>query len=115
MKKLIAISHVVVIFLFGNFLGYSQISQESGDLKNEIISISSNMPGSGSEGYVKPSLADLNNWRDIISRMLEGEYLSADSLIQDNFPYYELILFTDTSFENKEYYLQQLKKFRSLE
>lgn len=105
MKKLIAISHVVVIFLFGNFLGYSQISQESGDLKNEIISISSNMPGSGSEGYVKPSLADLNNWRDIISRMLEGEYLSADSLIQDNFPYYELILFTDTSFENKEYYL----------
>jgi hypothetical protein len=88
---------------------YSQIPQESGDLKNEIISITGNLPGSGSEGYVKPSLSNLNNWRVIISEMLDGEYLRADSLIQANFPYYELILFTDTGFQDREYYLLKEK------
>jgi hypothetical protein len=89
--------------------GYSQIPQESGDLKNEIISIRNNMPGSGSDGFVKPLLTELSDWREIISAMLDGEYLDAGGLIQDKFPYYELILFTDTSFQNKEYYLLKEK------
>ena len=62
------------------------------------------MPGSGSDGFAKPTPADLNSLQEIISAILDGEYLDADSLIQDRFPYYELILFTDTSFQNKEYY-----------
>jgi hypothetical protein len=94
----------MLCIIVGTFPGYSQILQESGDLKNEIISIRNNMPGSGSEGFLKPSSADLSDWQEIISAMLDGEYLDADSLIQVKFPYYELILFTDTSFQNREYY-----------
>ena len=107
MRKLF-LSFFVVTFIYISFNPqpiYSEILQESGNLKNEIINIRNNMPGSGSDGFVKPSQADLNNWQEIISAMLDGEYLHADSLIQDKFPYYELILFTDTSFQDKEYYL----------
>lgn len=109
MKKLSFIFFFAIItfisFIFKPASGYSQILQESGNLKNKIISIRNSMPGSGSEGYIKPSPADLNNWQEIISAMLDGEYLHADSLIQDKFPYYELILYTDTSFQNKQYYI----------
>jgi len=99
-----------VNFIFAIFHpGLSQITQESGDLNSEINSITTNMPGSGSDGFVKPSLAELNNWRQIISEMLDGDYLSADSLIETHFPYYELILFTDTGHQDKEYYLLREK------
>ena len=111
MRKNIRFANFFVICLIQTIIlsGYSQIPQESGNLKNKIISIRDNMPGSGSEGFIKPSSTDLNNWRVIISKMLDGEYLYADSLIQEYFSFYELISFTDTSFQNKEYYLLKEK------
>jgi hypothetical protein len=95
---------VVVSFLVNPFLR-AQIPQVSGNLKSEIVTIGSNMPGSGSGGFVKPTSDILARWRTLIISLLDEQYLVADSLLQADFPFYQLSEYTDTGYQNHTYYL----------
>lgn len=95
---------MVSLFLFNRYLG-AQIARVSGNLKSEIVSIGSNMPGPDSEGFVKPTFDDLMLWRVMINSLLDEQYLVADSLIQANFPTYQLYEYSDTGYQNRSYLL----------
>ncbi len=102
-------SIILLLYLFSVNIIYSQIPQISGDLRSEIIDISNNMPGSGSNGFAKPSFSTRSQWRMLTSLLLDDDYEAADSLIQIDFPFYQLIEYTDIGFENKTYFLLREK------
>ncbi len=90
---------------FCNTLLFAQVPQQSGNLMTEIVNIRNNMPGSGSEGFVKPSFATLSKWSEVFNTLLDENYPAADSLVDADFPFYQLIEFTDNGFQNRVYYL----------
>lgn len=102
----VAFAAVVVVssFLYNPSLR-GQIPQVSGNLESEIVTIGSNMPGSGSEGFVKPPSDTLMLWRTLINTLLDEQYLVADSLVQADFPFYQLYEYTDTGYLNRTCYL----------
>jgi hypothetical protein len=104
----LAAAVMVSSFLFNPFLR-GQIPQVSGNLKSEIVTIGSNMPGSGSEGFVKPVSDTLMLWRVLINSLLDEQYLVADSLVQADFPFYQLYEYTDSGYLNRTYYLLREK------
>lgn len=83
----------------------AQIVDLSGDLLDQVQTIRNNMPGAGSEGFVKPTNEELDDWRNLITNLIDGRYTTADSLVHANFPFYQLFRFTDTGFNDQIYYL----------
>ena len=81
------------------------IVEQSGDLLSQVVLIRNNMPGSSSEGFVKPTATDLQRWRGLITTFVAGDYQQASDLVASNFPSYQLIHFTDTGLSNQTYYL----------
>ena len=81
------------------------IPEASGDLLDEVAAIRSAMPGSGSEGFVKPTASELAAWRRMFRAMLAAEWTLADSLARVDFPGYHLWRYTDTGFGGAVHYI----------
>ena len=98
--------HFIAAMIFAICLSANaQIPQVSGDLKSEIVSIVSAMPGSGSNGFVIPSFATLQKWSVLFNTLVDADFLRADSIVKADFPYYQLIEFTDTGYQNRVFYM----------
>ncbi|MEZ4765751.1 MAG: hypothetical protein R3C26_21965 [Calditrichia bacterium] len=98
--------HFIAAMIFAICLSAgAQIPQVSGDLKSEIVSIVSAMPGSGSNGFVIPSFATLQKWSVLFNTLVDADFLRADSIVKADFPYYQLIEFTDTGYQNRVFYM----------
>ncbi len=67
------------------------------------------MPSSQTEGFIKPTNQELNNWQDLFELLLNIKIEKADSLIQENFSFYQLSRFTDTGFNGNIYFLLKEK------
>ena len=73
----------------------TEIEELSGDLVAHIESIARQMPGRASEGFVKPTASQLNNWRDLIVLFLDGNLREVQSIINAEFPFYRLLRYKD--------------------
>ena len=78
-------------------------SEESGDLLEAIAAIVAGMPPADSEGFALPDITELAEWRSVVQAMIAGDFSRADSLVAADLPFYELVLFTDTGFGDREY------------
>lgn len=77
----------------------------TGDLVEEIRSISDQMPGPDSNGMVVPTAAQMAAWEQVIKAVEKGSQATACSLIEANgFPY-RLVRFTDNGNGGKTYWL----------
>ncbi len=84
----------------------AQISSENGNLMGEFIHYEQNlMPDEGSEGYVVPDSLQLKQWKRMMDLFVAESYSEAEDSLSTNFSNYEMVLLTDTSFINREYYL----------
>lgn len=79
--------------------------ESSGDLLTAIAQIRTDMPKSGSEGFVPPTTGQLAPWRTVIEAMWNRQWDTASNLVAASFPSYDLIRFTDTGYSNRVYYL----------
>lgn len=76
---------------------------DSGDLANEIGTISDQMPGAGSEGMVVPTPAQMTAWETMMEALASGDLVTACDIIQINgFPY-QIVRYTDTGGDDKRY------------
>jgi hypothetical protein len=67
----------------------------SGDLKEEIKAITSQMPRADSNGMVLPTMEQMSAWQTLLQALLEDDLAGACNLIEANdFPY-QLIDYTD--------------------
>ncbi|MFQ5823356.1 MAG: T9SS type A sorting domain-containing protein [bacterium] len=105
----IAFRLIITFFITGITTTHAQIVDLSGDLLDQIESIRSHMPGRDSEGFVKPSKAELTGWRELITALLEGRLENANTLVQSEFSFYQLYRFTDTGFNQQLFYLLREK------
>ena len=77
--------------------------EETGGLITEIRAIIAAMPQAGSNGFLTPTDAQIAGWESIVQAIMADDIPKACALIQSNgFPY-ELVQFTDTSYENQSY------------
>ena len=81
------------------------IVSESGDLLNAIETVRANMPGRDDEGFVPPTGTELDLWRDLMQALLADDVGTVDTMLTTHFPFYELVHYTDSGFENRQYYL----------
>ena len=83
------------------------IIDESGDLIDEIRSISGLLPGPGSNGMVVPTTAQMSAWEHLIDATEAGDLTTACSIIAaQGFPY-RIMRYTDTGYQDKVYFLLQ--------
>ncbi|MCA9735310.1 MAG: T9SS type A sorting domain-containing protein [Deferribacteres bacterium] len=102
----------LAILLFastGNASIQAQIPTKRGDLIQEFESIRDNMPNRDSEGFVPPTSEELAKWRSVIQAMLAENWSDAYTLIQTDFPEYELFQYTDTGNDDAVYYFVREK------
>ncbi|MEQ9265852.1 MAG: lamin tail domain-containing protein [Balneolaceae bacterium] len=84
----------------------SQITSENGNLMGEFISYEENlMPNEDSEAFVVPDSISLKRWKRMMDLFVAGSYSSAEDSLSTHFSSYEMVLLTDTSFANAQYYL----------
>ena len=81
------------------------IEELSGDLAAHIENIAQQMPGRASEGFVKPTAGQLNNWRDLIVLFLDENLREVQSILDTEFPFYRLLRYKDTG---QVYYLLEV-------
>ncbi|MFV1884234.1 MAG: lamin tail domain-containing protein [Balneola sp.] len=97
-------------FLFFAFLIsgslQAQIISVNGNLMGEFINYEQNLiPAEDSEGFVVPDTTQLKQWKRMMDLFVAESYSQAEDSLSANFPDYEMVLLTDTSFINREYYL----------
>ena len=80
---------------------------EKGDLRRRIAAIQDDMPPAGSNGFVVPTPTERRDWKRLIGVLLEGEIQAARSIIEQQFPSYALIRFTDTGTDQTVWLLQE--------
>lgn len=84
----------------------SQITSENGNLMGEFINYEENlMPDEDSEAFVVPDSISLKRWKRMMDLFVAGSYSSAEDSISTHFSSYEMVLLTDTSFVDAQYYL----------
>jgi len=83
----------------------TQIEELSGDLAAHIDNIVRQMPGRASEGFVKPTAGQLNNWHDLVILFLDGNLREVQSIIDTEFPFYRLLRYKDTGIDDRIYYV----------
>lgn len=72
----------------------------------EFINYEQNlMPAEDSEAFVVPDTTQLKQWKRMMDLFVAESYSQAEDSLTANFPDYEMILLTDTSFINRQYYL----------
>lgn len=78
-----------------------------GDLTSRIESIQNSMPRRGSEGFESPTSEELDQWRTLIGTLIESDTTVADSLVEEHFPSYAVVRFTDVETEQQYFVLQE--------
>lgn len=81
-----------------------QVLTESGDLRQHIASIISNMPTDTGNDYSIPTIAQVETWNRALNNLLDSDYVGAD-LKLDSLNY-DLVEFTDTSSNSLFYMLR---------
>ena len=69
-------------FLSGAAGAYGAVVSESGDLAARVREIAARMPGSGSEGFAKPSAAELSSFRQLVLKAASGDAAGAAALAE---------------------------------
>lgn len=81
------------------------VVEGSGDLIDEIRSISSLLPGPDSNGMVVPTTAQMGAWEQLLDAIEESDLATACSLIATySFPYH-IARYTDTGYDGRIYFL----------
>lgn len=73
----------------------------SGDLLERVRTTRSRMPGARSEGFTKPSPAEQDEWRSVVTILASGDYDAAGARLAASSLPYQLVRFTDTGFEGR--------------
>lgn len=85
---------------------HSQVITENGNLMGEFINYEENlMPDEDSEAFVVPDSISLVRWKRMMDLFVSGSYNSAEDSLAQYFSSYEMVLLTDTSFVDAQYYL----------
>ncbi len=104
MKKFLGLLVVILFMVFTPVR--AQIISENGNLMGEFINYEQNlMPDEDSEGFVVPDTTQLNQWKRMMDLFVAESYSLAEDSLTTHFSNYEMVLLTDTSFMNREYYL----------
>jgi hypothetical protein len=69
---------------------------ESGDLAARVREIAARMPGSGSEGFAKPTAAELSSFRQLVLKAASGDAAGAAAHAETSGLPYRVVRFTDT-------------------
>ena len=80
---------------------------EKGDLRRRIAAIQDDMPPAGSNGFVVPTPTERADWKRLIEFLLDGNVQAVRSIIEQRFPSYALIRFTDTGTDQTVWLLQE--------
>ncbi|RNC79629.1 MAG: T9SS C-terminal target domain-containing protein [Balneola sp.] len=84
----------------------AQITSENGNLMGEFINYEQNLiPDEDSEGFVVPDSTQLEQWKRMMDLFVAESYSQAEDSLSANFSDYEMVLLTDTSFIDRQYYL----------
>ena len=75
---------------------------EAGDLAARIREIAARMPGSGSEGFVKPSAAERAAFRLLVEKAASGDVAGAAAHAEASGLPYRVVRFTDTGAGSRE-------------
>lgn len=75
---------------------------ETGDLAARIREIAARMPGSGSEGFVKPSAEELSRFRQLVEKAASGDVAGATAHAEEALLPYRVVRFTDTGAGSRE-------------
>ncbi len=72
----------------------------------EFINYEQNLiPDEDSEGFVVPDTTQLKQWKRMMDLFVAESYSQAEDSLSANFSDYEMVLLTDTSFIDRQYYL----------
>ena len=83
---------VLLSFLFVTL--NAQVLQRTGSIFSAISNKIATMPGINGDEYSEPDSAQLNTWKNTLTKMFQGNYSSASD--SANFIGYQLVQFTDT-------------------
>ncbi len=97
---------LLILFTLTSGLLQAQILSENGNLMGEFINYEQNLiPDEDSEGFAVPDTNQLKQWKRMMDLFVAKSYSQAEDSLTTNFSNYEMVLLTDTSFSNREYYL----------
>lgn len=98
---------ILLLLMLGISSGIqAQITSINGNLMGEFINYEQNlMPDEDSEGFVVPDTNQLKQWKRMMDLFVAESYSQAEDSLSANFSDYEMVLLTDTSFINRQYYL----------
>lgn len=80
----------------------------TGSFRERINALQDGMPRKKSNGFEVPTKTDLARWRGLVDSLLNGEVSLAKSLVEEHFPSYALLCFTDTATDHAYLLLQEL-------
>lgn len=78
------------------------VVSETGDLAARVREIAARMPGSGSEGFVRPSAADVSSFRQLVGKAASGDAAGAAALAEAAGLPYRVVRYTDTGAGSRE-------------
>jgi hypothetical protein len=99
MKRSIFATFLSLLFAWN----LSAQSAKQGNLLDEVKAMTSLLPASKSEGFVKPTAQELSDWRQLVGLLMDKKIGEARIWLGAQFPTYEWITFTDTGFQGKTY------------
>lgn len=88
--------------LAGSAAAAAVVDSESGDLAARVREIAARMPGSGSEGFAKPSAAELESVRELVRKAARGDLEEAAAHAEAAGLPYRVVRFTDTGAGSRE-------------
>ena len=104
--SVVSIKKLLFLFLLLPFSASAQIISEDGNLMGEFVYYEQNlMPDEDSEGFIVPDSLQLKQWKRMMDLFVAESYSQAEDSLSTNFSNYEMVLLTDTSFIDREYYL----------
>lgn len=83
------------------------IRSVTGSFRERINALQDGMPRKKSNGFEVPTKTDLARWRGLVDALLNGEVSLAKSLVEEHFPSYALLCFTDTATDHAYLLLQE--------
>ena len=93
---------VLAALLAGPAAADATTVSETGDLAARIREIAARMPGSGSEGFVKPSAEELSRFRQLVEKAASGDVAGATAHADEALLPYRVVRFTDTGAGSRE-------------
>lgn len=96
---MIQIKKKALVLFYGLFCVFNslsaQVTVESGSIFNKVSNFISSIPGSTGDDYILPTNAEINNWNNIITDLINADFVPAASTA--NSLGYDLIEFSDTT------------------